>query len=658
MTRGRTAASRAVAVVAVYASAAVAAFFPILRTGFVADDWIFLSYAVPAHSIAVCFAPLVGHFVRPMVMLTYYVNYRLFGLRPLPFHLTVLAVHVASAYLVYRLAQRATGSWRVAFWAGLIFATFAGHSEAVGWVAGAADPWLTVFLLSGLLLFARGLEQERAWPALAAATVILAAGYLAKESAAIAAGLVAAWGVSAASFGDRARAPRTILRTVAVAGALACVTAAYLFMRSRVFGSPFGSYNDLNADRSILAQEAVAFVLRSFYPATGAFALSMYRRLGLAVIAAALIGLAVHAWREPGRRAGLLFLSAAFAVALAPVLPLTISLAGTTSERFVYVPTAFSCIVIAWAIDSVTGAARIATAVLSLAVVAVQYPAFARSHAERVAAARLFQTFMADTVALLRAQAPAGSQTRVFFLTLPDSLGGAVVARSAFHPALSVLAPEFTDREWRAVFVATHDLRTPQDVTTMTREGPGRFRIALSAGRFLEGRPAANPDFTVEEWGPTGYAISFLPSRWRRIVAYESQGRLHTAGGLEGAVLDGIPFGSVDIPADGATCEGSSLRFSGWALDDREGLEVVVRRETAPGVWSDVARAEWRSGTRPDVAKLFAGYPQAERGEWDYWLPCAPSDSAPARLRIVARDSAGHEVALGERTVSFPRRGR
>ena len=69
----------AVALGLVYAAVAFAAFWSVLRSGFVADDWIFLSYVVPASSIAVCFTPLVGRFVRPMVMLTYYANHRLFG---------------------------------------------------------------------------------------------------------------------------------------------------------------------------------------------------------------------------------------------------------------------------------------------------------------------------------------------------------------------------------------------------------------------------------------------------------------------------------------------------------------------------------------------------------------------------------------------------
>src|SRR5262245_29360023 len=142
--------ARAAGAAILYLALGLLAYKGVLTSGFVADDWIFLSYAVPAKSVRVCFEPLVGHFVRPLVMLTYYVNYQLFGLWALPYHVTLVVVHVACACLVALLAIRVSGSPRIGFWAGLIFTAFAGHSEAVGWVAGAADPWLAVFLLSGL----------------------------------------------------------------------------------------------------------------------------------------------------------------------------------------------------------------------------------------------------------------------------------------------------------------------------------------------------------------------------------------------------------------------------------------------------------------------------------------------------------------------------
>src|SRR5262249_61421173 len=76
------------------------AFAPILTTSFLADDWDFLALVTRADSVRICFIPLIGRFIRPLVMLTYYVNYHAFGLTTFPYHLTIDLVTAVNAWLV------------------------------------------------------------------------------------------------------------------------------------------------------------------------------------------------------------------------------------------------------------------------------------------------------------------------------------------------------------------------------------------------------------------------------------------------------------------------------------------------------------------------------------------------------------------------------
>jgi len=586
-------------------------------------------------------------------MLTYFLNHRSFGLSPLPYHLTVVGIHIVASCLVALVAVRITGSKWVAFWSGLLFATFAGHSEAVGWVAGAADPWLVVFLLTGLLLFARGLESDRPAPLLGLSVLVLVAAYLAKESAVVGVALVTVWGAIAAWLGDRSQARRILMRTAAVAMVLAVTTASYLLMRSFVFGFTAG-YNELNSDRSILGQQFIVFVIRSFFPANEFFAHAYGRWLAFTMIIAGVAMAAIKTRRESRQWGGYLFVCAAYGIVLAPVLPLTISPVTSTSERFVYLPTVFSCILIAWVVSLACGARRAVAGLILSGVVLAQYPALSRSNGERAAAATLFQNFMTEAVSLLRSEAPVGGITRVFFLTIPDSLHGVMVTRSAFHPALSVLAPEIKDGEWRAAFIASHALESVHDQTAVWPEDRNRFRIGLGAGQFVERTLLGNADYAITELSPTGYVIEFAPSRWRRILAYENGGHLKRVGSVGADVLDAIPFGTVDMPPADPACTGDTLRFSGWALDDNRGMEVIAQHEITPGRWTDVSKATRVAGTRPDVEKIFAVYPDVSRAEWNYWLPCSSvNPSRRLHVRIVARDSAGQEASLGERLVVF-----
>jgi hypothetical protein len=264
---------------------------------------------------------------------------------------------------------------------------------------------------------------------------------------------------------------------------------------------------------------------------------------------------------------------------------------------------------------------------------------------------------MTEAVSLLRSEAPVGGNSRLFFLTIPDSLHGVVVVRSAFHPALSVLAPEIKDAEWRATFVASHALETVYDQTAVRREDRNRFRVDLGGGGFVERTLPANADYEIRELSPTGYVIEFAPSPWRRILAYENDGHLKKVASLEAGILDATPFGTVDMPPADPACTADSLRFSGWALDDKHGMDVFAQHEIAPGLWTDVSKATRVAGTRPDVAKMFAVYPDVNLAEWNYWLSCSSGNpSRGLHVRIIARDSAGQEATLGERLVVFPGR--
>jgi hypothetical protein len=523
----------------------------------------------------------------------------------------------------------------------------------VGWVAGAADPWLAVFLLAGLLLFASALDAERAGWRLAGTTAIFVLAYLAKESAAIGLALVSAWGVAAAWSGGRTRWIPIARRTAAVVIPLAGVFVLYLVMRGRVFGTAFGGYNDLNADRSILLQEIAWFLLRSFFPASEYLVHAWVRVLGLAAIAGAVVALAWMVRRRPVERSGLLFVCAGFVIALLPVVLLTISLTGTTSERFVYVPTVFSCVLIAWT-AVVVSRWRIVEVALMGAMLLAQVPAMTRAKVERLAASGVFERFTTEMVALVRAEAPTDA-TRVFFLTMPDSIGGAVVMRSAFHPALSVLAPEIPDPVWRVTFLMSHNLRSPDDHVTVSAHD-GEFRVGLNGRQFIEQRgPAESDDFKVSDWSPSGYAVQFKPVHWRRVIAYFGDGHVYKIDAMAQSMLDAVPFGVIDLPAGDATCTGETVRFAGWALDDQGVTQIGIETADDRGEWHFVTAAERPRETRPDIASGYAGYPDSRNAEWDYYLPCAAAPpSRVLHVRVVAHDSVNHSTVLGERTVRWP----
>jgi tetratricopeptide (TPR) repeat protein len=123
-------------------------------------------------------------FFRPLVSMTYALDYAVWGLDPLGFHLSNLALHLACCWLVYCLALReAIPRWPAVAGAGL-FAVHPVHVESVAWICGRTDVLCAVFVLGAFLLHRRGEQTgHRAATRLLAWGLFLAA-LLAKEMAA------------------------------------------------------------------------------------------------------------------------------------------------------------------------------------------------------------------------------------------------------------------------------------------------------------------------------------------------------------------------------------------------------------------------------------------------------------------------------------------
>jgi hypothetical protein len=517
-----------------YLAIGLLAFAPALNAWFVADDWDFLILVAKAKSAAICFVPLVGRFVRPLVMATYYVNYHLFGLRPFPYHLTLVVIHALNAWLVCLLAERLGLSKLVAFGAGLIFLVFSGHAEAVTWVAGAADPWLVLLLIPALLFFDRGLSAQRPAVPLAAACVMLAAGGLAKETAVIGPALVMLYGASRL-FVPMALEERrkTIARTLIVASISAGVAVAFLAVRAQIFGSVFGAYSQLGTSRGIVLAEARAFVLRAFLPAGDRLVQMWLHGYDLILFAAAALFVIAVFIRRPDARRGLAFLVPAFIVGLGPALPLSISLLNTVSERYVYVATAFSSILAAWSAELLFPRRRLAAGALIALLAAVHLVALEGANRRWIAAGTLAQTIMSEVIHRVRETGPA---TRTLVLNLPDTADGAFVGRGAFYGSFYLQAPDVQDPERRVGVIASTALTSTTERARVTQTGPRSFHVAQDSGVFVQEAAPATPEYRFDTWEASSFDITFLPAKHDVQVLYASRGRVGLAG-----VLPGVP---------------------------------------------------------------------------------------------------------------------
>jgi len=624
----------------------VAVFAPILHAWFVTDDWEFLILVGTAKSVAVCFAPIVRRYLRPIVMALFYVNYHLFGLNPVPFHLTIVVLHCLNAWFVCLLAERLGLSRLVALGAALIFLVFAGHSEAVSWLGGQSETVATVLLIPALLLFDRGLTAERSALPMAGACLLVALSVLGKETAVIGPGLFLAYGaallLSGPAFVDRRRTIARTLTAVAVSGGIVVL---YLGFRVWMFGTLAGTYPEV-APPQIMLAESRAFLLRAFLPAGRALAFIWVHGYDLLLIGAVALWLVFLFIRRPDTKRPLLFLVLGVAIGLAPVLPTSISVVDTVTERYVYMATVFSSILMAWVVERLCGGRRALAVAAILVIAAVNLVVLERANRGWVAVGELSRTVTGEMIERVRAAQPT---TRAFVLNVPDTAGGKFVVRGAFYGTFHLMAPDVAFPEGRIAMIASTAAPSTIELTRVERIGPRSFTVTPDRGVFLQ-QGVGTSEYRFDRWDPRGYAITFSPARHAVQVLYTSSGHIQTA-----AILPGMPFGSLDLPATDAMCDGAALRFSGWALWEQRGVAVVVEDANRPAAANRIAMAEWKTGTRPDVTSGFPEMADAERAEWDWMLPCSMVKAAGGRLdvRVVATGTDGSRTELGSRSVTL-----
>lgn len=94
----------------------------------------------------------------PLTLLSFQLEHAAFGLRPLPYHVDNLLLHVLNALLVFALFSRLSGRKMVAFLSALIWSVHPLNVEAVAWVSARKDLLSSTFALGSMLLYLRFLS--------------------------------------------------------------------------------------------------------------------------------------------------------------------------------------------------------------------------------------------------------------------------------------------------------------------------------------------------------------------------------------------------------------------------------------------------------------------------------------------------------------------
>ncbi|UCH95029.1 MAG: hypothetical protein JSV88_32905 [Candidatus Aminicenantes bacterium] len=110
------------------------------------------------------------------------------------------------------------------------------------------------------------------------------------------------------------------------------------------------------------------------------------------------------------------------------------------------------------------------------------------------------------------------------------------------------------------------------------------------------------------------------------------------------------PFGQFATPEDGITGVSGSIGVTGWVLDDTCVESVKISREVNGGLYY-IGDAVFVEGARPDVEQAYPDYPNNYKAGWGYMMLTNFLPDGQLILKAIARDSSGHQVELGTKTI-------
>jgi tetratricopeptide (TPR) repeat protein len=287
--------------------------------------------------------PSARGYYRPMVLVSYAVDYALWGEHPAGFHLTNMFLHAVAAMLVCMLVLQLSEKVAAALVAGILFAVLPVHVESVAFISGRTDVLATVFVLSALCLYLAERKREAFSFRLPLALLLFGIGLLSKEVAAVLPALLLAVEMAKPS-------PMSFRRKLLLHMPFWLVLVGYLGVRFGLLHINPHIEDRLSVTEILLTMPAVAldYLRLLILPINlcADYAVPVQRTVSpenLAALVVLLAGMILAGWSALKRRLTGLFIFWIL-LCLLPVLQI-VPISVLKAERFLYLPSVGFCAV-------------------------------------------------------------------------------------------------------------------------------------------------------------------------------------------------------------------------------------------------------------------------------------------------------------------------
>ena len=207
--------------------------------------------------------PVLYDYYRPVVLISYLVDYSIWGLNPKGWHLTNIIMHGAAAALVFLLFLRLRLGREAAFVSAALFAIHPAIADSVASIAGRSDPLCSIFILASLYCYigARRKRGARMIPGLACSCALFSAALLTKENAIVVPLLITIY--------ELLRPDDAEERKLKLIMPFCAIVAAYMLWRSRIVPTSIsfsGGFTELCLRLMTAAKMAGSYFCIALFP--------------------------------------------------------------------------------------------------------------------------------------------------------------------------------------------------------------------------------------------------------------------------------------------------------------------------------------------------------------------------------------------------------
>lgn len=153
----------------------VAAYSPTFSGDFILDDKILVKnnpYIKQVHSLYSYFSQEDGivderdlgvyhtGYYRPLINITYFLDYKIWGMNAYGFRITNLILHLLSCFIIFKLFDYFIRDRRTAFWCALLFSIHPVNTESVSCIVARNNILVALFSFSSFYLYIAGIERR------------------------------------------------------------------------------------------------------------------------------------------------------------------------------------------------------------------------------------------------------------------------------------------------------------------------------------------------------------------------------------------------------------------------------------------------------------------------------------------------------------------